>query len=663
MTTERIDSFALDLVEGLRRRLDAVLVGQEQAKLAVLIGVLAREHVLLEGAPGCGKSLLAEAGLGAMGADVHLCSFHRDTRREDLLGEVNLHRRVHGNSERLSFDLEPGRMLKAQLVVLDNLGRAPGEALAPLLQLLGSRVVDLGRGGMMRLPLETAVATMALPGGEVGHEGVAVDPLEPSQLDRFALQVRMEGLVTARRWGLCRAVLDSSLERAEPGVRLAELNAAERLRLQDWVTRIPYPEDVQASVRETVLALAARVRAATRGGDGRALLSDRVFGAVLPKVLRAHAAVRGAAVVGVEDLRVLRVMVAQRLPQGLLDVLEEVLHEAIAVPSPESMSTSEEGDQGLPMTADGANEQVMTDALPGQVPGAPTTEAELPEAPALPPRRRKPRPADVEPLIKAFEGRLDRGRSDLDDDPGGQPRGFRPLRRFDELIDADPLDALLLVDGTLAGPPRVLRRRRRTLGGAVVIARDVSSSMAGFRNDWASELICGLVRAAARRRMRVGYLEFHQRAIPRILGGRLLHRRYEQLNQLVREARPMGQTNYEAPLRMALDALRGRRGANRHVVMLTDGLPILGDTQVRAERALAKKLGVSLHTVFVGDGASPPVLDSISHETSGLRFQAIERSGSLVLSERGALPGAPGAPGAPGSPGDVAEATMVAAPA
>ena len=167
------------------------------------------------------------------------------------------------------------------------------------------------------------------------------------------------------------------------------------------------------------------------------------------------------------------------------------------------------------------------------------------------------------------------------------------------------------------------------------LLRDVSASMAGSLAEWASRVVTGVVRMAARRRMRVGYVEFHHKAIAHEIAGRLLHRSYGRLGELARTTRTLGQTNYEAPLRLALEGLRGGCGRNRHIVMLTDGLPILGDPAVRAERALARRLGVSLHTVFLGGGECPMVLDQISHETGGLRFRAVpDECGRLEVRER-----------------------------
>ncbi len=138
----------------------------------------------------------------------------------------------------------------------------------------------------------------------------------------------------------------------------------------------------------------------------------------------------------------------------------------------------------------------------------------------------------------------------------------------------------------------------------------------------------GLVRSCARHRMRIGYVEFNHLAEadrgPGASRGRgaFFHRRYARVLALAATRRAEGRTNYEAPLRLALAALEGGRRGDRHVVLLTDGVPVVGDPTVRSERAQARRLGVAVHTVFLGLGECPAVLDTLSDETGGVRFVA-----------------------------------------
>jgi Ca-activated chloride channel family protein len=182
----------------------------------------------------------------------------------------------------------------------------------------------------------------------------------------------------------------------------------------------------------------------------------------------------------------------------------------------------------------------------------------------------------------------------------------------------------------------VYRRERENAGGTLALLRDVSASMEGRLSRWAGQIVAGVVRTAARRRMRVGYVEFNHEAERFAAGGAFFHKRYRRLLALASRRRAEGRTNYEAPLRTALAELRKASGRERHVVLLTDGVPVLGDPSVRRERALARELGVKVHTIFLGLGECPEVLDEISRETEGAMLSArIHRAGHVVVRERG----------------------------
>jgi Mg-chelatase subunit ChlD len=69
-----------------------------------------------------------------------------------------------------------------------------------------------------------------------------------------------------------------------------------------------------------------------------------------------------------------------------------------------------------------------------------------------------------------------------------------------------------------------------------------------------------------------------------------------------------------------LSAFGPLRGGGRHAVLLTDGVPVVGDPGVARERALARRLGIRVHTVYMGTGEPPEVLERIARETGGRSF-------------------------------------------
>ena len=640
----------------LRTALGRVLVGQDEAATGLTLALLAEQHAYLEGPPGCGKSELAAALAALSGARTHTLVFHRDIRETDLLGDVLLSRhRGRRGVERLRRELIPGPLLQAEVALLEDLPRSPGEALGPLLRILAERNA-LGQA----LPLESAVAT-----GPLEQVEAPVDPLEPGQLDRFAVQLRMTGLLTGELFDEAAVLLErASARRPDPAVhppdagRMSAPPATGRAPASPVTARsptvpernAPHEAAISTSIRKAAQRAAAglqieprtldayhrlldrlRQRSADESASGDRLMSDRSFSSAALRLVRAHAFLRGAPAAAPRDLGAIRYMVAHRLPDEVQEDFDHILEELLG--DPPNVTMAETGAQ-MP----GAQNQGDDDS-DGAAAAAPASDswiddqADLPAPPTL--FGKPPPPAQVDSLLRALVGRIERGRIDPDTDPGGQPRGYRPLRDLDELIDADVIEALLFAEGRLPGAPRTFERKRRSAGGAVAVLRDISASMAGRLTVWSSQVVLGILRVAARRRMRVGYVEFHHRALPHQVGGRLLHRSYSRLADQAGQAKAVGQTNYEAPLRTALEGLRGGSGRNRHVVLLTDGLPIIGDTSVRRERQLARRLGVALHTVFLGNGDCPPVLDDISLETAGLRFRGRPiAGGGLRLEER-----------------------------
>ena len=353
---------------------------------------------------------------------------------------------------------------------------------------------------------------------------------------------------------------------------------------------------------------------------GAALPSDRVVAAPGLAVLRAHALLQARSEATRADLRAARFMLAARVPELLLRAAEQLVERAAAGELAPPSTTSRAG-RALPGDA---GRSVAPNALPhGAERGALLSPLAL--------ARHRPDPADVSRLVRALAGRIDRAKAERAADPGGAPRRRAPLRRLDDALDADAAELSLWTGAAWPGAPALLRRERRSEGGALALLRDVSASMEGARTRLAADVIAGVVRAAAKRRMRVGYVEFHHDAEPLLVDGLLFHRRTRALLERARLARAEGRTSYEAPLRVALEALRalGQRGG--HVVLLTDGVPVVGDARVLRERALARELGARIHTVFLGSEELPALLLELASETGGVCFRTSRGRSRVAL--------------------------------
>ncbi len=286
----------------LRELLDARIVGHDDVKRALLLGLVCREHVYLEGPPGAAKTLMAELVARGSALRFFFYQFHRDTRLTELLGDVVLERRPVEGGERIRQRIEPGGLLTCEVCVLDDISRAPGEALNVLLRILNER-----RYGDAPLPLLSAIAT-----GNPASDEYYNEPLDPANLDRFAIQLRVPGLLQSGDDELARRLV----ERFARDAGLDEPDAApvaEREVFEQLYRALPEVTVPPALVDALLGVLRALVE--EHGlRDDNSLLTDRTFLVKALKLLRGRALLAGREQVELEDLRVLEWMTTFRVP-------------------------------------------------------------------------------------------------------------------------------------------------------------------------------------------------------------------------------------------------------------------------------------------------------------------------------------------------------------
>jgi MoxR-like ATPase len=163
----------------MRRVRDAVatrVLGQDVAIDDVLVAFLARGHVLIEGVPGTAKTLLVRAIANAMGIRFTRIQFTPDLMPADVTG-VALYR-----DPARGFEFQPGPVF-TDLLLADEINRAPAKTQAALLEAMGERQVTADGKSRALDPLFTVLATQ----NPVEHEGTF--PLPEAQLDRFLMKV------------------------------------------------------------------------------------------------------------------------------------------------------------------------------------------------------------------------------------------------------------------------------------------------------------------------------------------------------------------------------------------------------------------------------------------------------------------------------------------
>lgn len=156
-----------------------VIVGQDAMVERMMIGLLARGHVLLEGVPGVAKTLAVRTLATVVGGEFTRLQFTPDLMPSDIVGT-----RVWRPSTE-TFDVEPGPVF-ANLVLADEINRAPAKVQSALLEAMAEQQVSIG-GKTHRLPDPFLVLATQNP---IENDGVY--QLPEAQRDRFLLKVDVD---------------------------------------------------------------------------------------------------------------------------------------------------------------------------------------------------------------------------------------------------------------------------------------------------------------------------------------------------------------------------------------------------------------------------------------------------------------------------------------
>ncbi len=167
---------AARLLEQALYEVKKVIVGQDQAIERLLVCLLARGHVLLEGVPGVAKTLASETLARVVGGSFVRIQFTPDLLPADIVGT----RIYRGSTE--TFDIELGPIF-ANIVLADEVNRAPAKVQSALLEVMAEHQVSIG-GKTHAVPEPFLVLATQNP---IESEGVY--QLPEAQRDRFLMQV------------------------------------------------------------------------------------------------------------------------------------------------------------------------------------------------------------------------------------------------------------------------------------------------------------------------------------------------------------------------------------------------------------------------------------------------------------------------------------------
>ncbi|MEW5767085.1 MAG: AAA family ATPase [bacterium] len=259
LINERVEKEAI-FVEKLTAEIGQVIVGQKYIIERLLIGLLANGHILLEGVPGLAKTMAVKTLADCIRAKFQRLQFTPDLLPADLIGTLIY------NPKETKFTVKKGPIF-ANLILADEINRAPAKVQSALLEAMQERQVTIGDE---TYPLEEPFLVLATQ-NPIEQEGTY--PLPEAQIDRFMLKLKITYPNKEEERRILERMTGAQLPSAAPVISREEIIQARSVvssiyideRIKDYIINLVFasrqPEDYNLPDLKSLIAYGASPRA------------------------------------------------------------------------------------------------------------------------------------------------------------------------------------------------------------------------------------------------------------------------------------------------------------------------------------------------------------------------------------------------------------------